>query len=55
MVQAGILTSENGVSKINLNDGTFSFYNGSLKIDETYFDEKAQLIELEYTHKAPLE
>lgn len=41
MVQTGILTSENGVSKINLNDGTFSFYNGSLKIDETYFDEKS--------------
>ena len=41
MITAGILKSENGVSKIDLNDGTFSFYNGSLKIDETYFDEKS--------------
>jgi hypothetical protein len=41
MITAGILKSENGVSKINLNDGTFSFYNGSLTIDERYLDEKS--------------
>lgn len=40
-IKAGIISAKNGVSRINLNDGTFSFYNGSLSIDETYFDEKS--------------
>ena len=40
-IKTGIISAKNGVSKINLNDGTFSFYNGSLSIDETYFDEKS--------------
>lgn len=40
-IKTGIISAKNGVSRINLNDGTFSFYNGSLSIDETYFDEKS--------------
>lgn len=40
-IKTGIISSKNGVSKINLDEGTFSFYNGSLEIDETYYDEKS--------------
>lgn len=40
-IKTGIISAKNGVSRINLNDGTFSFYNGSLSIDETYFDDKS--------------
>lgn len=41
-IKTGIISSKNGVSKINLDEGTFSFYNGSLEIDETYYDKKSQ-------------
>lgn len=41
-IKTGIISSKNGVSKINLDEGTFNFYNGSLTIDETYYDEKSQ-------------
>ena len=37
-IKTGIISSKNGVSRINLDKGTFSFYNGSLEIDETYLD-----------------
>lgn len=40
-IKTGVISAKNGVSRINLNDGTFSFYNGSLSIDETYFDDKS--------------
>lgn len=40
-IKTGIISAKNGASRINLNDGTFDFYNGSLSIDETYFDEKS--------------
>lgn len=39
-IKTGVISAENGVSRINLNDGTFNFYNGSLTIDETYKDPK---------------
>ncbi|MDU7804140.1 MAG: hypothetical protein E7J62_05795 [Serratia marcescens] len=41
-IKTGIISAKNGVSKINLNEGTFDFYNGSLKIDETYYDKKSR-------------
>ena len=37
-IKTGVISAKNGVSRINLNDGTFDFYNGSLTIDETYKD-----------------
>lgn len=37
-IKTGVISSQNGVSRINLDKGTFSFYNGSLEIDETYLD-----------------
>lgn len=40
-IKTGIISAKNGVSRINLNDGTFDFYNGSLTIDETYYDDKS--------------
>lgn len=40
-IKTGIISAKNGVSKINLDEGTFDFYNGSLKIDEVYFDKKS--------------
>lgn len=47
-IKTGVISAKNGVSKINLNDGTFSFYNDSLTIDEIYFDKKSS------THRARL-
>ena len=40
-IKTGIISAKNGVSKINLDEGTFNFYNGSLMIDETYYDKKS--------------
>lgn len=40
-IKTGIISAKNGVSRINLDEGTFDFYNGSLTIDETYYDEKS--------------
>lgn len=37
-IKTGIISAKNGVSRINLDEGTFNFYNGSLTIDETYYD-----------------
>lgn len=40
-IKTGIISSENGVSRIDLEHGTFNFYNGSLTIDETYLDKSS--------------
>ena len=37
-IKTGTISAKNGVSRINLDEGTFNFYNGSLTIDETYTD-----------------